>query len=117
QAGTLAGWVAGRGSLLVFSTYLFEGAAPPRRARLWRLEGRRKALVVRGADAGEPASVDRGRVVVERADGQVALLRPDGRVLGRGAPRGGVRSWLSTESVCHANDALAVCERARLLDG
>ena len=82
-AGRLPGRVAGRGDLLVFATYLFDDEAPPRRARLWRLEGRRKALVGRGADAGEPAAVGCGRIVLERGDGQVALLRLDGRVLGR----------------------------------
>jgi hypothetical protein len=46
------------------------------------------ALLARGPDAGEPAAVDRGRIVVERADGQVALLRANGRVLGRIAPGG-----------------------------
>ena len=120
QPGTLPGRVAGRGSLLVFSTYLFEGAAPPRRARLWRLEGRRKALVVRGADAGEPAAVDRGRIVVEQADGQVALLRPDGRVLGRVAPRGGASSLLSAGLLGHPSAgllgrSLVVLRRGRLL--
>ncbi len=120
QPGTLPGRVAGRGSLLVFSTYLFEGAAPPRRARLWRLEGRRKALVVRGAGAGEPAAVDRRRIVVERADGQVALLRPDGRVLGRVAPRGGASSLLSAGLLEHPSAGLSgrdlvVLRRGRLL--
>jgi hypothetical protein len=96
----LPGRVAGRGDLLAFSTYLFAGSrlagvAPSRDARLWRLEGRRKALVLRGADAGEPAAVDRGRLVVERTDGRVALLRPDGRVLGRVAPGGPASSTAS----------------------
>ena len=50
------------------------------------------ALVAGGPDAGEPAAVDRGRIVVERADGQVALLRANGRVLGRIAPGGSASS-------------------------
>lgn len=94
-AGRLPGRVAGRGGLLVFATYLFDDEAPPRRARLWRLEGRRKALVAHGADASEPAAVDRGRIVLERDDGQVALLRPDGRVLDRVAPGGSAASTAS----------------------
>src|SRR5204863_2716071 len=119
QPGPWPGRVAGGDSLLVFSTYLFEGAAPPRRARLWRLQGRRKALVVRGADAGEPAAVDDGRIVVERTDGQVALLRPDGRVLGRVAAGGGVSSLLSAgflerPSAGLSGSDLAVLRRGRL---
>jgi Tol biopolymer transport system component len=86
--GRLPGRVAGRGRLLVFSTYLFPERGPVQDGRLWRLAGRRKVLVTRGADAGEPAEVDRGRIVVERLDGKVALVQPGGRVLGRVDPGG-----------------------------
>jgi hypothetical protein len=84
----MPGRVAGQGGLLVFSTYLFPELGPVREGRLWRLAGRRKVLVSGGTDAGEPAAVDHGRIVVERADGQVVVLRPDGRVLGSVAPGG-----------------------------
>ena len=62
---------------------------------------------MRGADAGEPAAVDDGRIVVERVDGQVALLRPDGRVLGRVAAGGGASSMLSAGFLGHPSAGLS----------
>jgi hypothetical protein len=84
----LPGRVAGRSDLLVFSTYLVGGRDLPPEPQLWTEHGGGKALVARGADAGEPAAVDRGRIAVERKDGQIALLRRDGRLLGRVGPGG-----------------------------
>jgi hypothetical protein len=52
------------------------------------VDGRRKVLIASGPDAREPAAVDRGRIAVERADGQVVVLNRHGRVLGQIAPGG-----------------------------
>jgi TolB protein len=82
----LPGRVAGRSDLLVFSTYRLGRSDLPPEPQLWREDGGGRALVARGADAGEPAAVDRGRIAVERKDGHITLLRRDGRVLGRLAP-------------------------------
>src|SRR5207237_430732 len=73
-AGRLPGRVAGRGDLLVFATYLFDDEAPPRRARLWRLEGRRKALVCRASASRlrRALSVDRRSRLAGVSDGLVA---------------------------------------------
>jgi Tol biopolymer transport system component len=119
--GRLPGRVAGRGDLLVFATYLFDDEAAPRRARLWRLAGRRMALVVRAADAGEPAAVDGGRLLVERPDGRVALLRPGGPVLGRVVPWGPAASRaslgiLERPSAGLAGRNLVVLRGGRLLE-
>ena len=84
----LPGRVAGGSDLLAFSTYRLGGSGLPPEPQLWRQDGRGKAVVARGPDAGEPAAVDRGTIAVERADGQIALLRRDGQVLGRVAPGG-----------------------------
>jgi TolB protein len=84
----LPGRVAGRSDLLVFSTYRVGGRDVPPEPQLWREDGGGKAVVARGPDAGEPAAVDRGRIAVERKDGQIALLRRDGRLLGRIVPGG-----------------------------
>jgi hypothetical protein len=113
----LPGRVAGRGGLLVFSTYLFANGHPPRDGRLWRLAGQGKRLVVRGADAGEPAAVDHGRIVVERRDGQVAILRPDGGVLGRVAPGGRPPSieYLERPSAALSGRDLVILRARRLL--
>jgi Tol biopolymer transport system component len=84
----LPGRLAGRSDLLVFSSYRVDGRDVPPEPRLWREQGGGTTLVARGPDAGEPAAVDGGRIAVERKDGQIALLRRDGRVLGRIAPGG-----------------------------
>jgi hypothetical protein len=116
----LPGRVAGQGGLLAFSTYLFPEIGPARDGRLWRLVGRRKVLVTRGPDAGEPAAVDRGRLVVERTDGRVAVLRPDGRVLGRVAPGGRPSislpfGYTARPSAALSGRELVVLRRGRLL--
>jgi Tol biopolymer transport system component len=116
----MPGRVAGQGRLLVFSTYLFPEIGPVRDGRLWRLAGRHQALVTRGPDAGEPAAVDHGRIVVERADGQVAVLRPDGRVLGRVAPGGRTtntanRGYLVRSTAALSGRDLVVLRSGRLL--
>jgi hypothetical protein len=83
----LPGRVAGGSGLVAFSTYRAGGVWPVRpEPRLWVERRGRKAVVARGEDAGEPAAVDAGRIVVEREDGRVVVLRSDGRVLGRIAP-------------------------------
>jgi TolB protein len=84
----LPGRVAGGSDLLVFSTYHIGGKDVPPEPQLLTQDGDGKAVVARGPDAGEPSAVDRGRIAVERADGQIVLLRRDGRVLGRIAPGG-----------------------------
>ena len=86
----LPGRAAGSLDLLVFSTSRRSSAGGnvSPEPQLWRVDGSRKVLIVSGPDAAEPAAVDRGRIAVERADGQVVLLRRDGRVLGRVAPGG-----------------------------
>lgn len=87
----LPGRVAAQSGLLAFSTYRvagFGGRNLRPEPRLWREDRGAKALIARGPNAGEPAAVDGGRIAVERTDGQVALLRSDGRLLGRVAPGG-----------------------------
>ena len=84
----LPGRVAGGSDLLAFASYREDGGNLPPEPQLWTQDRGGKTLVARGLDAGEPAAVDRGRIAVERKDGQIALLRRDGRVLGRIVPGG-----------------------------
>lgn len=48
---------------------------------IWRLDGAQPMLVARRADDLEPLSVDGGRIVARRADGDLDLLGLDGRVI------------------------------------
>jgi dipeptidyl aminopeptidase/acylaminoacyl peptidase len=79
----LPGLVAADERLLVFNDRLHAPFGGPITPRLWRVEGRRKVLVARGADAGAPAAVGNGLIVVERDDGRISVLRRDGRLVER----------------------------------
>jgi hypothetical protein len=116
----LPGRMAAGSRLLVFSTYRLGIPAQPPRPRLWRQQGRSKVLLARGADAGEPAAVDSGRIVVERRDGRIALLGRDGQVLGRVAPGGRPPSAASFDTLDRPTAGLSgrdlvVLRRGRLL--
>jgi WD40 repeat protein len=83
KAAALPGRAAAAERLLVFNDRLYAPFGRLAARRLWRVEGRRKVLVARGADAGAPAAVGHGLIVVERDDGEVAVLRANGRVVAR----------------------------------
>src|SRR6266536_4254669 len=85
---TARGRLVGGGRLIVFSEQQFHRDQVVGR-RLWRIVGARRVLVKTGL-AGEPSAVDGRRIVVERDDGRVQLLSPDGRTLGVFRPRGRV---------------------------
>jgi len=57
--------------------------------RLWRLDGARKRVVLRGANAdGDILDVESGRILIQRyEDGRLVLLARDGRVLHVFSPR------------------------------
>lgn len=87
----LPGTIAGAGNLLVFSrtpVRCWERRRGPR--SLWRADGRRLTRLSSGPDASEPTAVDENRIVVERDDGVVTLLRADGGVIGRVHPGAGL---------------------------
>jgi hypothetical protein len=83
RPAALSGRVAAGDRLIVFNDRLYApfGRLAPR--RLWRIDGRRKVLVARGADAAAPAAVADGLLVVERDDGHLTVLTVDGRVVAR----------------------------------
>ena len=85
--GSLPGRLVGGRSLIVFSEQRFERDQVVGR-RLWRIVGARRVLVKKLA--AEPSAVDGRRIVVERDDGSVQLLGPNGRTLGIVRPRGRV---------------------------
>jgi hypothetical protein len=77
--------IAGSGRLLVFSTSLADRGTA---VQLWRADGNHTTRIARGHEAGVPVAADSGRVAIEEADGKVALLSREGRLLGRVAPGG-----------------------------
>jgi hypothetical protein len=94
--GDSVGNVYGDGSLLVFNTWsacesnpegdgsCFPGGPPGLRIfneNIWRIVGRRKRLVLASPDEATVLSVAAGRILVQRADGSLELLRQDGSVL------------------------------------
>jgi dipeptidyl aminopeptidase/acylaminoacyl peptidase len=83
KPAALPGRVAAGDRLLVFNDRLYAPFGRFTARRLWRVEGRRKVLVARGADAAAPAAVGRGLIVVERDDGRVTVVRANGRVVAR----------------------------------
>jgi hypothetical protein len=98
--GDSVGNVYGDGSLLVFNTWsacesnpegdgsCFPGGPPGLRIfneNIWRIVGRRKRLVLASPDEATVLSAAAGRILVQRADGSLELLRKDGSVL-RGFP-------------------------------
>jgi hypothetical protein len=93
--GDWVGNIHGDGSLLVFNTWsvcesLIEGGSCPEGTppglhildeNIWRIVGRRKRLVLASPDEASVLSVAAGRILVQRADGSLELLRADGSVL------------------------------------
>lgn len=83
------GNVAGKGSLLVFTTS--RSGAP--NSRLWRVDSTGRTQLRADARAMNPVDVDANRILARRADGDLVLLKPDGSVLREFPfPRGYVRS-------------------------
>ena len=83
KPAALPGRVVAGGDLLVFNDRLYFPGPRPETRRLWRLDGNRKVLIARGADAGAPSAADGGLIVVERDDGRITVLTAGGRVVAR----------------------------------
>lgn len=93
--GDSVGDVQGDGSLLVFNTwstceaYSGGGSCPEGTPRglhvynenVWRVDARKKRLVLASPDEATILSVAAGRILVRRADGALELLRKDGSVV------------------------------------
>jgi hypothetical protein len=93
--GDWVGNVHGDGSLLVFNTWSIcwsnqqYGSCPESippgfhiyNENLWRVVGRRKRLILAAPDELTVLSVSAGRILVQRADGSLQLLRADGSLL------------------------------------
>jgi hypothetical protein len=92
--GDSIGDVRGDGSLLVFNTLsacevteggsCFEGSPPGLHIfneNVWRVDGRKKRLVLASPDEARILSVAAGRILVRRGDGSLELLRKDGSVV------------------------------------
>ncbi len=86
KPAALPGRVVAGGDLLVFNDRLHFPGPRPETRRLWRLDGNRKVLIARGADAGAPSAAGDGLIVVERDDGRITVLNAGGRVVARIAP-------------------------------
>jgi len=71
---------AGHGSLLVFETSYEPRTGPVQKAKLWRIDGRRKTLIRRGLDF-ITASVDRNRIAGSGQRGPIYLLGADGHTI------------------------------------
>jgi hypothetical protein len=92
--GDSVGDVQGDGSLLVFNTWsacevteggsCFEGSPPGFHIfneNVWRVDGRKKRLVLASPDEATILSVAAGRILVRRADGSLELLRKGGSLV------------------------------------
>jgi len=84
--------VEGKGGLVVFDTWTQSCSnpsypspcafAPRKNDRLFRLDGRRAVQIASSPGALAPLAVDAGRILVDRQDGTLELLRSDGSSLG-----------------------------------
>jgi hypothetical protein len=70
------GNIAGKGSLLVFNTWREYG--PPSTWQLWRVDSHGKSPLHPGSGPMAAVDVDGNRILVQRADGHLALLKANG---------------------------------------
>jgi hypothetical protein len=82
NSGTSLGKLAGRGSLVAFTSEAYEWTGKDVRLvakRLWRIDGVRRRLLLAGRDLGDPVDVDSGRIALQGGRAGAAIVDRTGR--------------------------------------
>jgi hypothetical protein len=122
NSGTSLGKLAGQGSLVAFTSAVYEWTGQDVRLvakRLWRIEGLRRRPLLSGRDLGDPVDVDGGRIALQGGRAGAVIVDRTGRRVDRlrvpelRSPRRAFAWWMGRRLVL-AGSRAAVLAAGRL---